>query len=173
MFPVVYPALAFLGLAILSDLGEQKVQRHRKSIEACTAEVRAMWVKEDGVLRVYHEVSSLNCAQIVVECSNPPRQIIPGEYGGYPLRVKYGYGESTLGRIPTHLWNTGGMGIRGEPRSWRDSEPRYGASYGVITGPAGIRGVGAFRSYTAAQLDAIRRDEAAQGLRASSVAPPA
>jgi len=137
VLPIVYPVLAFLGLAILAELGDgSKVTRHRKSIEACTADIRAMWIKEDGVIRVYHEVININCARIVVECTNRAPSGLPGEIEGHPI----------LARIQPH--------------------------YGLATGAAGIRGMPTFRSYSNAEMDAIRRDEAAQGLRSVSVAPP-
>lgn len=53
----------------------------------------------------------------------------------------YGYGESTLGRIPGYVWDQGGMGLRGEPRSWRDSDPRFGAEgHPCCGGMMGTRG---------------------------------
>lgn len=53
----------------------------------------------------------------------------------------YGYGESTLSRIPDHLKNNNLMGVRGEPRSWRDSDPRFsGAGFKVSGGLLGMRG---------------------------------
>lgn len=134
--PVVIPALAFLGLALLAELGGTKTKTHQTSIEACTADIRAMWIKENGVIRVYHEVVGINCTRIVVECADRAPSGLPGEIGGHPV----------LARI----------------------QPKYG----LATGAAGIRGMPTFRSYTNAEMDAMRRDEAAQGLRASSVAPP-
>lgn len=48
---------------------------------------------------------------------------------------EYGYGESTLTRIPNRLRNQGGFGLRGEPRNWRDSDPRFGVSSQGMRGP--------------------------------------
>lgn len=136
--PILLPAAAFLGLAILADLKSHKEDsRHKKSIEACTATMRATWIKKDGVIQIYHEVGSLNCARIVVECSRPLNEQVPGEFNGYPVMVR----------------------MRPE-------------EFGVLTGASGIRGVESFKQYSAAEADAIRRDQAAQGFTMSSVAPP-
>lgn len=55
--------------------------------------------------------------------------------------AEYGYGESTLGRIPSNLWNSGGFGMRGQTTNWRDSNPRYGTSaYEPAGGLLGMRG---------------------------------
>jgi len=42
---------------------------------------------------------------------------------------EYGYGESS------NLWNKGGFGLRGAPRNWRDSDPRFGSSSQGMRGP--------------------------------------
>ncbi len=56
-------------------------------------------------------------------------------------RSAYGYGESTLGRIPGSLWEQGGMGLRGRALSWRDGNPNFGAGYRSISGwEMGMRG---------------------------------
>lgn len=139
--PLIVPAAAFIGAAILADAvsSARHPATHRQSIEACTADIRATWVKENGVIRVYHEISAVNCAQIIVECTAPPERPMPPEYGGHPVRLRL---------IPE------------------------GEAYGVMTGAAGIRGMPTFRTFTPAQMAAMRREEAAQGLRATSVAPP-
>lgn len=55
-------------------------------------------------------------------------------------QAAYGYGESTLGRIPQNLWDRGGFGLRGRPRSWRDDDPRFGYAGRPPGGILGMRG---------------------------------
>lgn len=147
--PILLPAALFLGSAILIDLAGGSAKRRTKSIEVCTAQLRAMWIKEDGIIRVYHEVCGLDCARIVVECTDEAPSSIPGEFDGYPVLVRLN---------PTH-------------QEIRDAHAKQDDEYGVVTGAAGIRGVPTFRSYTQQEMDAMRRDQAAQGMRFSSTAP--
>lgn len=82
-----------------------------------------------------------------------------------------GYGDyQPLGNVD--------LGVRGPTHSWRHPLPReweiftdHVDEFGVLTGAGGIRGVASFESFTPEQQAAMRREEAAQGLRAASAAP--
>lgn len=45
-------------------------------------------------------------------------------------------------------------------------------SFGVLTSPSGVRGMGPFVDFTPGQIAAYNREGARQGLQGSSVAPP-
>lgn len=84
---VLVPWLAALGLAVLQSLARTAEPRPRRSVTACIGECTAMWIVEDGVLRVYAENSSVDCQRIVVDCSTVPSSI-PGEVDGWPVRIR-------------------------------------------------------------------------------------
>lgn len=88
--PIVVPIVGALGLAILSDALQQKIEEKKlqKSIEICTANCSAQWLKEDGVVRVYHEHTELQCARIVVEISPMSHFRPPGDIQGHPVLVR-------------------------------------------------------------------------------------
>lgn len=88
MFPVLLPFGVSLFAAILSDLAGEREQRRRRSIEVCTATCKAMWLKEDGVLRVYQGTKALTCAQIVVEVDGHAPLHIPGHVEDHPVRIR-------------------------------------------------------------------------------------
>ncbi len=146
--PILYAAGAFLGMAVLSDLAQQQQQpqRRRRSVEACTAQLQAMWVKEDGVLRVYHEVTDINCTRIVVECTERPSFNIPGQIEGHPVLIRHRpqgqFGAITeqsaevqaANRALKFLQSTGRQAI-----PWPDGKtigtPERGRSRVQVTGP--------------------------------------
>lgn len=82
--------IGLLALALLSDQSYSRAPTSQnKSIEACTAVCQASWIKEDGVVKVYSEQISVNCARIVVEVD--PGQgdpSLPGEVDGHPVLIR-------------------------------------------------------------------------------------
>jgi hypothetical protein len=86
--PLLPVGAAILGMAILSELFDQRPKRVQRSIEACVADVSAMWVKQDGVLRVYHETSNVACGCIVVECNGEAPIDLPGEVEGHQVLIR-------------------------------------------------------------------------------------
>lgn len=89
-FILLWP-IGALMLALFSDLAGQSVapRAQQRSIEVCTADLQATWVKMDGVIRVYSEQTSVSCARIVVEVDpsqRPPS--IPGEFEGHPVLIR-------------------------------------------------------------------------------------
>ncbi len=88
MFPILLPFGVSLFAAILSDLVGKRPQHQRRSIEVCTANCRATWLKEDGVLRVYQSKQDIMCAQIVVEVDGHAPLHIPGHVEDHPIRIR-------------------------------------------------------------------------------------
>jgi len=88
MFPVLLPFGISLFAAIFSDLSREREQKRQRSIEVCTANCKATWLKEDGVLRVYQGTHDLACAQIVVEVDGQAPLHIPGNVEDHQVRIK-------------------------------------------------------------------------------------
>ncbi len=104
-FPILWPIGVALGLAFLSDLASPATRQvHRKSIEVCTAMCQMHWLKEDGVVRVYSEVTHLNCSRIVVEIApGAVAPYVPGDVEGHPVVVRMGDAYGGLADILRHM----------------------------------------------------------------------
>lgn len=80
-------AVGFAVLARWLELEGEEEPSSRRSIEVCVGSCSALWLSEDGVLRVYAEETSVSCYRLVVDCSSVPSRI-PGEIDGYPVRIR-------------------------------------------------------------------------------------
>lgn len=87
MIAIVPMALA-IGVAVLSRLLEEQSRPKNRAIEICVAECSSAWMSIDGVVRVYAERGSMDCRQIIVECSEHPAEDIPGEVDGHTVRIR-------------------------------------------------------------------------------------
>lgn len=142
--PILPFALFYLGSAILSDLLQSRPEGGYGYGESVLARVP---------VRVLNEGSW--------GLRGRPRSWRHPIYGAYVPA-----GDVDLGvRAPTASWR------HPLPRRWEEFQSEVD-EFGVLTGTGGIRGVPTFQAFTPAQQAAMRRDEAAQGLRGTSVAPP-
>lgn len=85
MIPILIPIAATIVTALWAAT---RPASQPISVEACTTELEAAWIEEDGVVGVYHEVSRRGCQQIVIECIEPPDAVVPTMYQGFPVCLR-------------------------------------------------------------------------------------
>lgn len=91
----IFPWALAIGFAAFTRFfeGERRGMDRKRSIEFCVGNCSAMWLAEDGVLRVYAERTDMECYRLVVDCGEVAPNLIPGEIDGWPVRIRMAEGE--------------------------------------------------------------------------------